>query len=125
MVGAVIVEAGLVYCTRRGQGSLAGMWEFPGGKLDPGETPETALAREIAEELSCTIQVGDQIVTTTHEYDFAYVTLTTFYCSLAAGRPTLSEHIEDRWLRPAELSALSWAPADIPAVHRVQSDLGS
>ena len=123
VVGAVIMGDGRVYCTQRDSGSLAGCWEFPGGKLEPGESPETALAREIHEELGCTVDVGAKVLTTEHEYDFAVVVLTTFYCRLIGGEPTLSEHRAAVWLRPEELTTLDWAPADVPAVQQVQRDL--
>lgn len=123
VVGAVIVVEGLVYCTQRGSGALEGCWEFPGGKLEADESPEAALAREIHEELNCLIAVGDKVVTTTYPYDFAEVTLTTYYCSLVEGHPELSEHRQDAWLTPSDLSTLEWAPADVPAVRRIQRDL--
>ena len=92
------------------------MWEFPGGKIENGESPREALIREIDEELRCEVVVGDEVTTTTHEYDFGVVTLTTFWCELVAGTPTLTEHAEVRWLAPTELDQLEWAPADVPAV---------
>jgi 8-oxo-dGTP diphosphatase len=120
VVGAVILRDGSVLCAQRGPaGALSGMWEFPGGKIEPGETPREALEREIREELGCVIEVGAEITTTTHEYDFAVVTLSTFYCTLISGSPELTEHAEVRWLRPEELTDLDWAPADIPAVQIV------
>ena len=122
VVGAVIVDNGRVLCTQRGPGSLEGRWEFPGGKMEPGESPEDALGREIREELGCTVRVGARVVTTEHEYDFAVIVLTTFYCSLIEGEPQLSEHTDSIWLPPAELATLDWAPADAPAVHQIQSD---
>lgn len=124
VVGAVIIEDGLVLCAQRGEGgSLAGLWEFPGGKIESGESPAAALKREIAEELACTIQVGDLITTTSHVYGFGTVNLTTFYCRLMSGTPTTSEHAAIRWLRPADLTTIEWAPADIPAIHLIQQDL--
>jgi 8-oxo-dGTP diphosphatase len=123
VVGAVIIRDGLVLCAQRGEGgSLAGLWEFPGGKIEPGESPADALEREIAEELDCTIEVGDLITTTAHEYEFGTVNLTTFYCRLVSGSPTTSEHAAINWLRPADLTTIEWAPADVPAVHLIQAD---
>lgn len=124
VVGAVIVKDGLVLCAQRGpDGSLAGLWEFPGGKIEPGESARSALEREIEEELECRVEVGQAVTTTTHEYEFGVVTLSTFYCYLIEGTPHLTEHAEVRWLAPAELSSLSWAPADIPAVEIASLEL--
>ncbi|MFS0895005.1 (deoxy)nucleoside triphosphate pyrophosphohydrolase [Microbacterium sp. 179-I 3D3 NHS] len=120
LVGAVIVQDGTVLCAKRGPlGRLAGHWEFPGGKIEPGETARTALEREIAEELECTVEVNDELTTTTHEYDFGVAKLTTFWCQLVEGQPRLTEHAEVRWCRPNELEALDWAPADIPAMAMI------
>ena len=120
VVGAVIVRSGLVYCVQRGpDGSLPGMWEFPGGKIEPGEDEVTALVREIHEELLCDVQVGQKITTTPYDYDFGTVRLTTYYCDLIAGEPTLTEHAGEVWLQPDQLMALAWAPADVPAVEAV------
>jgi 8-oxo-dGTP diphosphatase len=124
VAGAAIVEDGTVLCVRRGPGgSLPGMWEFPGGKIEPGEAPEAALAREIREELHCAVSVGKPVTTTMHEYDFGVVGLTTFYCSLVEGTPTLTEHTEMRWLAASDLASLDWAPADIPAVALIEEHL--
>ncbi|RYC01527.1 (deoxy)nucleoside triphosphate pyrophosphohydrolase [Nocardioides ganghwensis] len=120
VVGAVIVRDGLVYCVQRGPGgSLPGMWEFPGGKIEPGEDEITALSREIQEELLCEVKVGNKVVTTAHDYEFGTVRLTTFYCDLIAGEPSLTEHAAELWLHPAHLADLAWAPADVPAVEEV------
>ena len=100
---------------------MAGLWEFPGGKIEPDETARAALEREIVEELQCIVEVGDEITTTTYEYDFASVTLTTFYCGLIDGTPQLTEHVSIRWLPPSELDELDWAPADVPAMALVRA----
>lgn len=121
VVGAVIIRDGLVYCARRGmQAALPGMWEFPGGKVEAGESFDAALIREIDEELDCTVTVLKPLETTTHEYDFAIVTLATFICELTAGEPRSNEHAEEMWLPISELETLDWAPADIPAVEKLR-----
>ena len=120
VVGAVITRNGTVLCAKRGQsGSLPGHWEFPGGKIEPEETAKAALEREIAEELYCVVDVGNELTTTVDEYDIGVVTLTTFWCELIDGSPRLAEHAEVRWCRPGELEGLDWAPADIPAMRMV------
>lgn len=123
VVGAVVIDNGLVLCAQRGSGALAGLWEFPGGKVEPDETPQTALAREIDEELGCAIDVGERVTTTAHAYDFGIVTLTTYDCRLRAGTPRPTEHARIQWLVPADLHTLEWAPADIPAVELISAEL--
>lgn len=122
VVGAVIVRDGLIYCARRGlSGALPGMWEFPGGKVEPDESFQEALVREIDEELGCEVSVLQPVETTTHEYDFAVITLATFLCELVAGEPRSNEHAEERWLAVDQLGTLAWAPADIPAVEKLRA----
>lgn len=124
VVGAVIVADGRVLAALRGPSmSLAGYWEFPGGKVELGENRRSALRREIHEELECVITVGEHIETTRHEYSFGTVLLSTFWASLDAGDPTAGEHSELRWCTPNELAALQWAPADLPTVERVRTML--
>lgn len=122
VVGAVIVSDGLVLCAQRGpEGALAGLWEFPGGKIEPGETASHALKREIDEELMCVVEVGEELTTTVHEYEFGVVTLTTLFCQLVEGTPQATEHASLRWMTPADLASLEWAPADIPAVDLIRA----
>lgn len=117
VVGAVIVRDGLILAARRGpQMSTPGLWEFPGGKVEPGEEPAAALRREILEELGCEVAVGPMIATTEHEYPHGTVILTTYRCTLEAGEPRATEHDELRWLPAASLNALDWSPADLPTV---------
>lgn len=124
VVGAVIVKDGKILCAQRGDnGRLPLKWEFPGGKIEPVESPKEALEREIREELQCVIEVGQEITTTIHEYDFATIILTTFYCTLLDGMPRLTEHFAVIWVSPTDLLTLDWAPADIPAVDIVSKEL--
>lgn len=118
VVGAVIESKGKILCAQRGPGkSLAYLWEFPGGKVEPGETEREALEREIKEELICKVDVKDRITSTRYEYDFGFVTLTTFQCELLEGEPKLTEHVQVKWLPVEELDTLEWAPADVPTIE--------
>lgn len=122
VVGAVVTNDGKILSAQRSQSmSLPGMWEFPGGKIEPGESPRAALVREMQEELLCTVEIGDQVASTRYEYDFGFVTLTTFYATLIDGEPQLTEHSEIRWIDAADLDAVEWAPADIPAVETIMA----
>lgn len=118
VVGAVLVHDGRVFAAKRGPGkSMAGYWEFPGGKVEAAETPEKALARELREELKVDVTVGEFIVTATHEAGTAVIELSTYLCTIIEGVPVLTEHEEFRWLPVSELSDVEWAPADIPTVE--------
>lgn len=124
VVGAVITDNGKILCAQRGfEKSLPGLWEFPGGKIEPEETPQQALQREIREEMHCEIEIGEQVEHTVYEYDFGVVHLTTFYCQLIKGTPVLTEHIAIKWLTTAELEQLEWAPADIPAIEKLAQNV--
>ncbi|MBN7793838.1 (deoxy)nucleoside triphosphate pyrophosphohydrolase [Microbacterium esteraromaticum] len=120
VVGAIIIRDGLILAAQRGVGrQLAGMWEFPGGKVETGEAPATALAREIREELNMDVRVDSHFDTTIHSYPFARVTLDTYFAEIASGTPVASEHAELRWCTANDLEELIWAPADVPAVHKL------
>jgi len=120
VVGAVIVYDDAVLVAQRGPTmSQAGLWEFPGGKVEAGETPELALVREIREELLCGVEVGDFVESTSHAYEFGTVRLTTYFARIVSGRPTPTEHAALLWVPVDELRELAWAPADVPAVARV------
>lgn len=126
VVGAVIVQGGKILAAQRGPGkALPGLWEFPGGKIEPGETPEEALRRELQEELQCDTRVGKHITTVTHEYKFGTIRLSTYYVTLKGTNPTATEHAQLRWLTPDELNTVNWAPADLPTVAQISQDYGA
>lgn len=118
VVGAVFIKDGKVLAAKRSASmALPGLWEFPGGKIEAGETAQEALLREISEELNCDIEVGNYLTTTDYQYPFGTVSLTTYFAELKGDEPELTEHAEIRWLSPSELFEVDWAPADIPAVE--------
>ncbi len=122
VVGAIIVKNGKILCAQRGYDkSLAGFWEFPGGKIESGETATQALKREIREELLFEISdEPEKFISTSFEYEFGIVNLTTFICYIKKGIPTLTEHIAIKWLKQEELEQLEWAPADISTVSELK-----
>lgn len=121
VVGAVILnDNNEVLCALRSQQmSLPGMWEFPGGKIEPNETPEQSLVREIQEELNCTIEVGALVADTTHQYPAIIVRLITYVAKIVDGEPEAKEHEKLVWLPINKLSSLEWAPADLPTIDRL------
>jgi 8-oxo-dGTP diphosphatase len=126
VVGAVIREEDRVLCAQSGSGkTLAGFWEFPGGKVEANESPSEALKREIREELACDIDVGPLIMTSTHEYEFGTITLATYSCRIVSGTPSSSEHEELRWVSLGDLETLQWAPADVPTVSHIGGKLSN
>lgn len=112
VVAAVIEADGLVFCTQRGYGEWKDWWEFPGGKIEPGETPQEALQREIHEELDCAIVVGSLLATVEYDYPTFHLSMKCYRCSLLHDKPQLLEHEDARWLRREELGSVKWLPAD-------------
>ncbi|MGN7408773.1 MULTISPECIES: (deoxy)nucleoside triphosphate pyrophosphohydrolase [unclassified Sporosarcina] len=121
VAGAVIHnDDGEILCAQRSENmTLSGYWEFPGGKIEKGETPQGALVREIKEELCCEITVGSFVENTIYDYDSVSICLKTYYAEIQNGTVTAQEHSELKWVPWHDLLTLQWAPADIPAVERV------
>jgi 8-oxo-dGTP diphosphatase len=121
VVGAVIMnDKKEVLCALRSQRmSMPGFWEFPGGKVEPGEDPKAALIREIQEELGCLIEVGDFITDEPYGYPKVTIRLLTYYASIVHGKPKANEHEKLIWLPKEELRTLQWAPADLPTIARI------
>lgn len=119
-VVCVILEDddGCIFVARRPEGkALAGGWEFPGGKIESGETHEAALKREIQEELEIQIDVGAALPASSYDYDFGTVVLYPYRASIVSGVINLTEHPEGRWVSRADLPNLNWVPADIPIMQ--------
>lgn len=108
---------------RSSEMSIPNMWEFPGGKIEAGEDLATALKREIQEELGCTIEPGEKFIEITHEYETFILHMICLKSKIIAGTPEPSEHAALLWLKRENLSSLLWAPADIPAVEKLQKEV--
>ena len=123
VVGAALLRDGRVLASRRtGPPRLAGLWEFPGGKVEAGESPEEALHRELAEELRVTAVVGDQLGADLLVADGVH--LRVFVCTEVVGEPALVDHDEHRWLAVDELDDVAWIPVDAPLVEELRQLLG-
>ena len=117
VVAAIIQKGNAILATQRGYGDLKDGWEFPGGKLEEGESPEEALIREIYEELNSKIEIISFVNEASYDYDFGTVVMNTFHAKLVCGNLDLLEHQDSVWLEPSRLKTLNWAPVDRPAVE--------
>ena len=126
VVAAIIIEKGKVFAAKRKDaGELALKWEFPGGKIESGETGEEAIVREIMEELSATIVVDRYLMTVEHQYKTFHLTMDAYQCTVTDGTLEISEHVDSHWLPVEELHSLDWAAADIPIVDAIVRMLGN
>lgn len=123
VVAAVICKDGEIFATQRGYGEFEGMWEFPGGKIEPGEGREVALIREIQEELGVNVEVGELICTTEYDYPSFHLTMHCFLCGIASGEIELREHKSARWLTKETLNEVEWLPADLEVIEKIKNNL--
>ena len=112
VVAAIIHHNGAYFATQRGYGEFEGMWEFPGGKIEPGESREVALKREIQEELGVDITIDKFLCTTDYDYPSFHLTMHSYLCSVVSGEIELREHMSARWLTTKTLDSVEWLPAD-------------
>ena len=121
VVAAIILKDGRIFATQRGYGEWKDWWEFPGGKMEVGETPEEALKREIREELSTEIIVDELLCTVEYDYPKFHITLHCFLCSLLTDGMQLNEHEAAKWLGKDELDSVKWLPADLEVIEKIRT----
>ena len=113
VVAAIIMADNKIFATQRGYGEFKDMWEFPGGKMEPGETPEEALVREIKEELAADISVDRFVCTIEHDYPTFHLTMHNYLCHVVSGDLQLLEHEAAKWLDIENIDSVDWLPADL------------
>ncbi|MDD7442271.1 MAG: (deoxy)nucleoside triphosphate pyrophosphohydrolase [Sutterellaceae bacterium] len=118
---AMILQDGKILATQRGYGEFKDGWEFPGGKVEPGETPEEAIVREIREELGATVRPEKLVTTVECDYPRFHLTMHCFLCTVENGELRLLEHEAAKWLEPGNLHSVAWLPADVEAVKKLEA----
>lgn len=122
VVAAIIHRDGAYFATQRGYGEFEGMWEFPGGKIEPGESREDALKREIQEELGVDIYIKELLCTTEYDYPTFHLTMHCYLCSVASGEIELREHKSAQWLTAETLDTVEWLPADKEIIAKLRAN---
>ncbi len=123
VVAAIIRDGNMVFATQRGYGKYKDGWEFPGGKIEPGESPEEALVREIKEELDTDIVVEDKLTSVEYDYPDFHLNMICFWCRIVEGTPVLKEHEAARWLDLETINSVSWLPADLIIIPMIKTAL--
>ena len=120
VVAAIIRDGDKIFATQRGHGEFKGGWEFPGGKIEVGETPEEALVREVREELDTEIAVGELVETVEYDYPAFHLSMDCFWAEVVSGEVVLKEHAAARWLTKEELGSVEWLPADVELIEKLK-----
>ena len=123
VVAAIFRKANAIFATEKGYGEFKGYWEFPGGKVEPGESLEEALRREIREELQVEIRIEEKFSELDYDYPHFHLTMHCYFCSVLSGEITLVEATDARWLKKEELNTVNWLPADISLIEELKKQL--
>lgn len=125
VAAAIIIKDRKVYATQRGYGEWQGWWEFPGGKIEPGEQPQDALKREIMEELNAEIEVGQLLDTIEWDYPDFHLTMHCFICKMKSEHLQLNEHNDAAWLTKDTLGSVKWLPADLTILEKIETHINT
>lgn len=123
VVAAIFRKENTIFATEKGYGEFKGYWEFPGGKVEPGESLEEALRREIREELQVEINIEEKFTELDYDYPHFHLTMHCYFCSVLSGEITLVEATDARWLKKEELNTVNWLPADISLIEELKKQL--
>lgn len=123
VVAAIIKDGNKIFATQRGYGEFKGGWEFPGGKVEPDESNEQALIREIKEELDTTIQVGSYFDTVEYDYPTFHLSMDCYICNIVSGKLSLLEHLQSKWLTKDELYSVNWLQADLGLIEKLKEEM--
>lgn len=123
VVAAILRKENTIFATEKGYGEFKGYWEFPGGKVEPGESLEEALRREIREELQVEIHIEEKFTELDYDYPHFHLTMHCYFCSVLSGEITLVEATDARWLKKEELNTVNWLPADISLIEELKKQL--
>ncbi len=123
VVAAIIKDGNKIFATQRGYGEFKGGWEFPGGKVEPDESNEQALIREIKEELDTTIQVDSYFDTVEYDYPTFHLSMDCYICNIVSGKLSLLEHLQSKWLTKDELYSVNWLQADLGLIEKLKEEM--
>ena len=123
VAAAIIKKDNKIFATQRGYGEFKGGWEFPGGKIEPNETPQEALIREIREELETEIALEEFVQTVDYDYPAFHLTMYCYFCTIKRGNLKLLEHSDAKWLAKDELDSVAWLPADLDLIEKIKDIL--
>lgn len=124
VVAAIVKDGDRILAMQRGHGQFKGKWEFPGGKVEVGETSTAALLREMKEEMDAEVEIGELVHTVEYNYPDFHLSMDCFFCSIPSGQWEMKEHLDARWLKKEELDSVEWLPADVGLIELLKRELG-
>lgn len=124
VVAAIVKDGERILAMQRGHGEFQGKWEFPGGKIEVGETSRMALYREMKEEMEADVEIGELVHTVEYNYPDFHLSMDCFFCTIPSGKWKMKEHLDARWLKKEELDSVEWLPADVELIEILKRRMG-